>query len=250
MSPIDPSINFHKARELHHRGTCQWLLDSKAYISWRTNRGSFLWLHGIPGCGKTILSSTVVNDLHQNATTSQGLLYFYFDFTDAEKRSVENALRSLISQLYRKREITRPDLDTLYTSCKENGTQPNHASLQSVFQSMIQRCADIWIVIAALDECEVRNEFTADGLLPWIRKLRYSVSNVHLLVTSRPEQDIKSAIESWASIDDGIPLQNHLIADDICSYIHTRVRQMHRWHSRLDVQSDIETTLVKKADGM
>ncbi|KAK4205993.1 nucleoside phosphorylase domain-containing protein, partial [Rhypophila decipiens] len=74
LKPPDPSRNFNNARTLHHENTGQWFLDSEAYLKWKTpyvkgakDCNSFLWLNGIPGCGKTILSSSVVADLEQNA---------------------------------------------------------------------------------------------------------------------------------------------------------------------------------------
>ncbi|KAG9230959.1 hypothetical protein BJ875DRAFT_339163, partial [Amylocarpus encephaloides] len=56
---------------------------------------------GIPGCGKTILSSTVTEDILNTYANDPGIVvaYFYFDFTDKEKQKSELMVRSLISQL-------------------------------------------------------------------------------------------------------------------------------------------------------
>jgi hypothetical protein len=46
----------HKAaRKQCQLGTGNWFLQGQIYQNWRKKPGSFLWLHGIPGCGKTIL---------------------------------------------------------------------------------------------------------------------------------------------------------------------------------------------------
>ncbi|KAL9003733.1 MAG: hypothetical protein Q9188_003420 [Gyalolechia gomerana] len=47
----DPSSNFNAALKRRHSGTGKWLLESQKYQDWKTARGSFLWLHGMPGCG-------------------------------------------------------------------------------------------------------------------------------------------------------------------------------------------------------
>ncbi|KAE8840610.1 hypothetical protein P3342_006908 [Pyrenophora teres f. teres] len=60
LSPPDPSSNYQKALRQRQHDTGLWFLRGKPYKSWKTSVASSLWLHGIPGCGKTILSSTVL----------------------------------------------------------------------------------------------------------------------------------------------------------------------------------------------
>ncbi|KAJ6789603.1 hypothetical protein PWT90_09841 [Aphanocladium album] len=249
LSSPDPSTNLNKARELHQHGTGQWLLDSDRYQSWTTTPSSFLWLYGIPGCGKTILSSTVVTNLQQQNTCSQGLLYFYFDFSDVSKRSTENAIRSLICQLYLKEAATREILDSIYETSANTGGKPGIQTLSNTLKVMLDKCVSAWIVLDGLDECETRDQHGADGLMQWIKGIR-SCKNVHLLVTSRPEQDIKSSIEKWANEAQMIALQSSLVANDIEAYIDFEVNQMDRWHDRPAIQGLIKMTLKNKADGM
>ncbi|KAL8976584.1 MAG: hypothetical protein Q9205_007435 [Flavoplaca limonia] len=45
------------------KDTGTWLLESSEYRSWRVGSGNILWCHGIPGAGKTVLASVVVEDL-------------------------------------------------------------------------------------------------------------------------------------------------------------------------------------------
>ncbi|ORY67765.1 ankyrin repeat-containing domain protein [Pseudomassariella vexata] len=253
LSPSHPSTNYNKATDQRHQGSGQWFLQSEAYLAWKKEQNSFLWLHGIPGCGKTILSSTVVEDLERSEACSQTLLYFYFDFTDRDKQSLEDAVRSLISQLYYRKENVRRHLDSLYSSCENGKRQPNIASLRTTLQNMIQQADEVWLVLDALDECPIRSGYPTGGLLPWIHSLRDTQMNVHLLVTSRPEQDIESTIEKWARKEDIIPIQGDLIAEDIRAYVRTRVREhegLSRWKSRPDIRSEIEVALIEKSNGM
>jgi hypothetical protein len=78
LAPPDPSTKLEDARKLHRQGTGQWFLDSSAYATWKRKSQSFLWLNGIPSCGKTIPSSTIITDLERNKTASTAL-YFFFD---------------------------------------------------------------------------------------------------------------------------------------------------------------------------
>jgi hypothetical protein len=52
----DASTNFNKACQQHEPLTGQWLLDSTAFKCWTREEGQLLWLKGIPGAGKTIIT--------------------------------------------------------------------------------------------------------------------------------------------------------------------------------------------------
>ncbi|KAI1414950.1 hypothetical protein F5Y13DRAFT_178439 [Hypoxylon sp. FL1857] len=252
LSPPDPSTNFNRALSLRHEGTGSWFLQSREYSEWKTKKDSFLWLNGIPGCGKTVLSSTVIEDLERGKEASPHVLSFYFDFNETKKQSLEFALRSLINQIYNfsKAENIRKYIDTLYSSCEDSGHQADTRSLQKAFMEMTEQLNEVWIVLDALDECGTRQN---SGLFEWIYSLHGLQTNTHILVTSRPEQDIESAIEKWARAEDIIQLQSRVIGNDIRGYIKERIinsRELERWQSRPEVQDEIEETLVQKADGM
>src|ERR1700733_4820680 len=79
LSPPNPSTNYNKALQQRQDGSGLWFLKINAFAKWKKKENSFLWLYGIPGCGKTILSSTIIEDL-KRTLPRQSLLYFYFDF--------------------------------------------------------------------------------------------------------------------------------------------------------------------------
>jgi Cdc6-like AAA superfamily ATPase len=253
LSSPDPSTNYNKALQERHEGSGLWFLESDAFAKWKMRRNSFLWLNGIPGCGKTILSSAIIKDLN-DTLSSQPLLYFYFDFNDSAKQTLESMLRSLITQFPCKFQDNWKQLDSLFSSHENGRRQPTHESLCKILLNMIEQVKEVWIVLDALDECRTRMGSPTEGLLSWMKDLLKSEQrNVHLLVTSRPEQDIKSEVSELAHDDDIVPLQSDLIADDIRAYIHTRVRRgngLKRWRSQPEVQDEIETRLLKRADGM
>ena len=80
----DPSENYHKALKQQQPGTGEWFLDSKEFSNWKSEPASFLWLYGIPGCGKTILSSTVIDHVIEYCQADVGkvVAYFYFSFME------------------------------------------------------------------------------------------------------------------------------------------------------------------------
>jgi SpoVK/Ycf46/Vps4 family AAA+-type ATPase len=96
LSAPDPSTNYHKAHKQRQAETGLWLLESAKFAKWKERTASRLWLYGIPGCGKTILSSTVIEHLLQHCRNDVRMVtaYFYFDFNDTRKQDTELMLSS------------------------------------------------------------------------------------------------------------------------------------------------------------
>jgi Cdc6-like AAA superfamily ATPase len=158
LSPADPSTNYNESLKMRHVGTGRWLLQDPQYVSWKKEPTSFLWLNGITGRGKTVLSSTVIEDLRNDQTT-RIVLYFYFSFADTEKEDLDHAIRTLIDQLY---HISRSDigkyLDTCFESHNDGNIQPSLDTLCKVFQDMVRVAGEFYVVLDALDECSSRNQ--------------------------------------------------------------------------------------------
>lgn len=247
LSPPDPSINYHKALQQRHEATGAWFLGGDAFNEWKTRRGSFLWLHGIPGCGKTVLSSAIIENLSPYQP-----LYFFFDFNDGDKQTFEKMIRALINQLCYQREENLPQLDRLYSSCNDGRQQPTCQLLRETFLRTIEQIKEIWLVLDALDECSKEER---GKLLSWIKEILANSErgNVHLLVTSRQEKDIESGILEFTDTDHMVPIQSDLVTDDIRAYVRWRVREgdgLKRWRLRPEVQNEIETVLGENANGM
>ncbi|KAH8171120.1 ankyrin repeats (3 copies) domain-containing protein [Sarocladium implicatum] len=247
LSPPDPSIDFNKALRLRHRGSGQWFLDSQLYQSWKSRAGSFLWLHARPGCGKTVLSSTVIEHLQERGKEAVIVLYFLFTFNDVSKQSAEGMLRSLTFQLY----IGVPESRSVLEEAM-SVQQPSFALLCDVFAKMIREAGPVAIVLDALDECSRKEDAVLDAL-SWVRSFRTWSADVRVLVTSRDEEHIRSSLTAWVREEDILELRSRLVRSDIRHYVHDAVQAhdgLKRWHSRPDVQNEIERTLVDKADGM
>ena len=142
------------------------------------------------------LSSSIIDKLPE-ATESLGVAYFFFDGRDSQKElQLHNKLiRALISQLSDARHggITEKLAD-LYKRCGEL-QQPSDEQLQNVLHDILDRFSQAYIVIDALDECTDREKS-----LNWMNKLILDMNckgtNLHIVVTSRPERDIHEVFTS------------------------------------------------------
>ena len=251
LSPSDHTTNFNAARSKQHTGTGTWFLQDPLFLEWVAEERKFLWLYGIPGCGKTILSSTVIQYLHEeHASAEAPILSYFFDFADPGKQTTEALLRSLIAQLYVKQEGCRKVVDSLYTACNQGSVSPSTSSLSHTLQLMLRCFSKVYIVLDALDECQ-----TQSGLLKWIRQVYTSAEfRVSLLVTSREEQGLHTGFQSFANHENFVPLESQMVNQDIRNYIQANLYDttsgFHRWHAQPSVLKEIEQGLVIKAQGM
>jgi hypothetical protein len=115
-------------------------------------------------------------------------------------------------------------------------------------------CTDkpVVVLLDALDECPI-NENAREDVLAWIKDVCKDIS-AQLLVTSRPEHDIKMAFEKSVRHNTKIEIAKDLINNDIQAFVHSRVYDpngsLGRWKSRPEVQHRIEMDLNEKSEGM
>jgi hypothetical protein len=108
---------------------------------------------------------------------------------------------------------------------------------------------DVFIVIDALDECAKGGE--REELLALIEEIHaWSLLNIHLLVTSRPEPDIKAVLMPLVE-SQAISIQGSQVASDINLHIRDQLSadpKLKRWPS--EVKAEIEKALEAGAKGM
>jgi predicted ATPase len=56
LSPLHYNVKHEESVEKHQEDTGTWLFEKKIYKEWEDSTQSVLWIHGITGCGKTILA--------------------------------------------------------------------------------------------------------------------------------------------------------------------------------------------------
>ncbi|KAK6342226.1 hypothetical protein TWF730_001704 [Orbilia blumenaviensis] len=253
LSPADPSTNYNAAIQRRHKDSGRWFLQSASFEKWKRQRNSFLWLRGIPGCGKTVLSSIIIEHLKESETIiDRHLLYFYFDDNDVGKQSLEKMLRVLTSQLYTLRGEVSEQLHSLFSLCNNGKDQPALGSLRSTFVSMAEKAGEIWLVLDAVDESS-RDTKTRKQLLSWIQDTVTSSRhlNIHLLITSRIEEDIESELKNCTIKPQIVSIHSDLIGNDIQEFIEHRVAEtteFKRWGPK--GRERIKKVLSEKANGM
>ncbi|KAH7201284.1 hypothetical protein DER44DRAFT_670403 [Fusarium oxysporum] len=244
LSPSDYSTNANLARERRHPGTGTWLLNSPVFQEWKLGSRQHLWLYGLAGCGKTILSTTILDHLVQINTHTT--LAFFFDFNDTRKQKLEDLLRSLAIQLYHTGNEAARRLDSLFASHDDGRRQPNTDALSACINTMIQITGKVFVIIDALDECTTREE-----LLHWLRGL--ASSNAQLLVTGRPEATFQREIPRLFDERNCVQLGKNVINADIRSYVEATLKQKADFVGKKlssSILEEIRDKIGNRADGM
>ncbi|KZP17123.1 hypothetical protein FIBSPDRAFT_830929 [Athelia psychrophila] len=223
----DSSGNLHAARERHHGNTGTWFLEGEQYVKWKETTDSTLWVYGTPGCGKTIICSTVIETICTEcaAEPSFACAYFFFDNRNAQidLSLHDKFIRSIIKQLSHQSAGVPAPLVDLYSGGQQ---QPSIQSLQRILEKIIDGFECTFIIIDAVDECTDREK-----TLAWVEQLtQHKRCNLQLLFSSRPEQDITDKPSSMAYIA-RLTLNSKLADKDIQTYIDAMLSKMIRWNT-------------------
>ncbi|KAH6683643.1 ankyrin repeat-containing domain protein [Plectosphaerella plurivora] len=174
-------------------GTGQWVLECREFLEWRdpqhTNR--CLWMHGILGSGKTMLSTSIIKSLLKEPCDTGDFAVTYLYFRDGQGLTLDNILISLIKQL-----VQQQKSDAVVSLLKEKYLHWCHTRIfpeSTEYEDMLKSAAlvftTVYLVIDALDS--LPNEALTNDIIDVLKDLP---SNVRVLFTSRtgwlPGQDI------------------------------------------------------------
>ena len=185
------------------------------------------------------------------------MAYFYFDFRDANKQTLCDLVRSLLTQLSTLSNPRCDILSDLYLVHDHGKKQPGVGILVECLKKMLTLPDQhpIYLIIDALDESPNTSGIPSprEMVLRLLKELiNLSLPHLHICVTSRPEIDIRNVLEPLTSrrvsLHDQSGQKND-IADYIRSIVHSDMEQiMRRW--RMEDKELVIKTLTERADGM
>lgn len=227
------------------KGTGQWLLDSTEYQAWLKTDKQMLFCPGIPGAGKTILTSIVVDDLHKRFRGDRniGIAYIYCNFRRQDEQKADGLLASLLRQLSQERMSLVDSVKALHNRHKDKPTRPSHEEILEAFQSVAATYSRVFIIVDALDECQIsdgsRQKFLS-GLFDIHAKC-----GANLFATSRPMSSIEKEFEGAKM------LEIRASGNDVRKYLEGHMYRLPGFVVRsLELQEEIKTRVVQAVDGM
>ena len=157
-------------------------------------------------------------------------------------------VRSLISQLSEQCVKVPTTFEMILSSCERGERYQTLGSFLHVLQQMVKEFSQTYIILDALDECASREELV--GILNSMAGWEFE--NLHILVTSRNDPDVKSSLECLVEKQNIIWFQPPLVDKDMRAYIHqklTKDKNLWKWQKNKDIRQEMEEALIKGAHG-
>ncbi|KAI3587249.1 hypothetical protein IWW34DRAFT_839505 [Fusarium oxysporum f. sp. albedinis] len=200
LSQADFGQQQSETLRMWQQGTLQWLLESHEYQKWIREKGEILFCPGIPGAGKTVAISAVIQDLTQRFSggTDIGLAFIYCSYTQRHNQHTIGLLASILKQLCQFRNVIPDDLKELYIEHRKQNTTPQYKQILRVLKSQFGFYSRVMVVVDALDEWQ-RPPDDAFNLLDELLSL-HNESHINLFVTSRFVPTISNRFQNYPSL--------------------------------------------------
>ena len=170
-----------------------WILSRPEFQKWLNGKGRLLWCPGAPGSGKTVIASTIINYVQRIIERGQlmgALAFIYFNYGDQTEQTTRKLISSLLCQLFEQSATPSDAVQRLYERHISQGTEPGLHELTEVLLQISQTFSKVWIIIDALDECQVGNG-TRHEFLSILQQLS---PHANILITARFVIDVPIAL--------------------------------------------------------
>jgi Cdc6-like AAA superfamily ATPase len=226
-------------------GTGQWLLDSSEFKEWLAQKSQTLFCPGIPGAGKTIFTSIVIDYLEKKFQNDNSIkvTYVYCNFRQQHEQKPADLLASILKQLVQQQLSIPQSVKSLYERHKDKRTRPSVGEISKALRSTVTDYQRAFIIIDALDECQASGANRAKFLTE-IFNLQ-AKTGANLFATSRFIPEIEKEFKGSVS------LEIRASDEDVCRYLDGHMSRLPSFILRSpDLQEEIKTEIIKVADGM
>ncbi|KAF9879391.1 ankyrin repeat protein [Colletotrichum karsti] len=228
-----------------HAGTNEWLLDSEEFKSWISGKSKTLLCPGMPGAGKTVMASTVVDELLRQFQDDPdvGVAYIYCNFKDQERQNHHDLIASLAKQLAQSRSSMPRSLKEMYEIHQMSRTPMSLQETSDLLQAIASSYRRLFVIIDALDECETKSR---RALLSEVFRLQQR-QNTNILATTRQIPEIIDSDHFKGSVS----VQVSALDADVSRYISSRIPDMQSFvQKRSELQEEIKRGILGSINGM
>ncbi|CAG1970863.1 unnamed protein product, partial [Fusarium graminearum] len=245
LTPIDYCLQQSDYLNRRQPETGNWLLQSEEFLGWLSASNKTLFCPGIPGAGKTILTSIVVDTLNSKFDNDSeiGIAYIYCNFRRQHEQKINDLLASVLKQLTQCRPSLPDSIKTLYDRHKTKRTRPSLDEILGLLQSVAAMYSRVFIIVDALDEC-----LAIDGCRTRFLSELFNLQTrqgINIFATSRFIPEIIDRFETKLSIE------IRASPDDVARYLEGHMGQLPSFvqHDR-QLQEEIITTISEAVNGM
>ncbi|KAG4262097.1 hypothetical protein FPRO03_10970 [Fusarium proliferatum] len=157
LERTNPSSLHNIAFSKHEPLTTAWVNNSSQWKAWVSlaSETRLIWIHGLPGAGKTVLASYVIEELEKLCEPANGSVcsYYYCHYSHNQDETVP-LMSWVIAHICRQINWIPTELKRLH----DHGCEPTIVDLGVVLEVILQRLDSLYIVIDAVDESTAREE--------------------------------------------------------------------------------------------
>ena len=245
LTPVNYGLQHSNHFKKRQSGTGQWLLDSNEFQEWVVHDRRTLFCPGIPGAGKTILTSIVVDNLLERFQNDDniGISYIYCDFRRTCEQNADGLLASLLKQLCQSKSSLPESVQDLYTRHKIGRTWPSCDEISKTLQLVAKSYTKTFVIVDALDECQA-----SDGCRQAFLSELFSLQHVcaaNIFATSRFVPEITSKFST------SMCLEIQARKEDVQRYLEAHITELPSVvQKNQELREDIVTEISEAVDGM
>ena len=232
-------------------GSCSWVIEDPAFVSWWDQEDSrFLWIHGDPGKGKTMMMIFLISEVSKRLDDLPGanvLAYFFCQNADERRNTAVSIFRGLIYLIIDQEK-------TLVSHIRKRDDIPGRRlfegenalyALQEILMDILtdQRLDRVYLMVDALDECdsEIHN------LLKWIMSPDPRIpQKIKWLTTSRNNPAFIERLGGGDQLHTSLELNSSHVAHAVANFINHRVAELKSYSS--EQQALVRESLLEKAE--
>ncbi|KAG9585851.1 hypothetical protein KCU77_g6136, partial [Aureobasidium melanogenum] len=240
-SEVDYTDQQNALKSRRRRGIGEWFLDTQKFKSWLHGDRTTLLCSGMPGVGKTMITSFVVGNVLEryNNDNQIGVAYIYCQFSRHKEQTPEYLMSSILRQLLERPNTIPNKIRSLYMSnAGKHSLAPDEVS--DLLYTVLSSFKKSILVVDALDELR---SSARNGLMSQILTIQQK-SNVNVYVTSRYTEDIAQEIPNAAKVN------IRAREDDLRCSLAIILERGSLLRKRPDLQKQALSKILRVADGI
>ncbi|KAF2648176.1 hypothetical protein K491DRAFT_256579 [Lophiostoma macrostomum CBS 122681] len=203
LSQLDHVSQHQDVLAKRQPGTGEWFLNCPEFQEW-IQPGQIMLCPGIPGAGKTIIASIVIEHLKAKFKDEPtiGVAYLYFSYQPQQDQILHELVGSLTRQLVETHGDIPAEVQALFASSNSGKQRISLEHHVAALQAAIQSFKQVFVVMDALDEYHITNHSDLSSLLSKLFSLHGSAP-FNLMATSRKITEITSLFQGyvWKEIE-------------------------------------------------
>ena len=225
-------------------GSCQWILEDVNFQNWVQSDSwtpQILWLRGLPGTGKSVMSSFIIGHLRE---LDLGCQFYFFRFGDQRKTPLNVFLKTLAYQVARDVPEYRQKLSKLADEGANIEKAESRIAWQKLFVTALFKMdldKPLYWIIDALDECD-----SPTTLLNLFAAISAANVPIRILFVSRKNPSLQLSFDRLAA---SIPLETMEAQDsaqDLKLYVE---KEMEFMRGSEEIKEHVANTVLEKAGG-